>query len=326
MKQAAICKGAQGDDTTRQLALINRHCRRELTADEVYIFGMVLCDNQIDRDYERFTVPALHQLAKLFEGKTGIFDHNPKGENQTARIFETAVETDPARKIDNGEAYHCLRAWAYMVRCDKNKDLILEIDAGIKKEVSIGCSMGSVTCSVCGADRRGGGCTHILGKRYKGAVCHAVLDDPADAYEWSFVAVPAQPGAGITKAKRHSPPAEAETPAQLVKLLASTGSLTLEPRQCAALNAHIAGLEQLAQMGKSYLADLRREVLQLGLLAQPQLEPAVLERALAGLDIAELQSMQKAFAQGADRLLPPVVQLAPATAPAKTGAENPFKI
>ncbi len=326
MKQAAICKAAEGGDTARQLALINRHCRRELSADEVYIFGMVLCDNQIDRDYERFTAPALHKLAKLFEGKTGIFDHNPKGENQTARIFETAVETDPDRTGENSEPYHCLRAWAYMVRCDKNRDLILEIDAGIKKEVSIGCSMGSVTCSVCGADRRGGGCGHIPGKSYKGAVCHAILDDPTDAYEWSFVAVPAQPGAGVTKARRHSPPdGGTQDPARILKLLGGGDGLTLSAAQCAALLGHIAGLEQLAQMGKSYLSDLRRETLRLGLLAQPGFDPAVLERALAGLEAEELTSMQKAFAQGADRLLPPKVQLAaPAAEPAP--ACNPFKI
>ena len=41
-------------------------------------------------------------------------------------------------------------AWAYMLRTEKNADLIAEIEGGIKKEVSVGCSVGRRVCSVCG--------------------------------------------------------------------------------------------------------------------------------------------------------------------------------
>ena len=34
---------------------------------------------------------------------------------------------------------------------------------------------------------------------YDGKTCHFVLSDPQDAYEWSFVAVPAQRDAGVIK-------------------------------------------------------------------------------------------------------------------------------
>jgi hypothetical protein len=34
---------------------------------------------------------------------------------------------------------------------------------------------------------------------YGGKICHTVLDGITDAYEWSFVAVPAQRNAGVTK-------------------------------------------------------------------------------------------------------------------------------
>ena len=72
----------------------------------------------------------------MFIGKTGIFDHNPKGENQTARIFDTEVKIYTDNKNSVGEPYACLVAKAYMLRTAKNQDLIAEIDAGIKKEVS----------------------------------------------------------------------------------------------------------------------------------------------------------------------------------------------
>ena len=73
---------------------------------------------------------------------------------------------------------------------EKNKDIILELDSGIKKEVSVGCSMGKSVCSICGSDFKS--CSHIKGKGYGGKLCYAVLSKPKDAYEWSFVAVPAQ--------------------------------------------------------------------------------------------------------------------------------------
>lgn len=47
-----------------------------------------------------------------------------------------------------------------MVRTATNADLILEIDGGIKKEVSVGCSIGKKVCSICGADRQEATCGH----------------------------------------------------------------------------------------------------------------------------------------------------------------------
>lgn len=56
MKTASVIKCAdQSPVTQEQLAQINRYSRRELTAQEVYVFSLILCDNEIDRDYERFT-------------------------------------------------------------------------------------------------------------------------------------------------------------------------------------------------------------------------------------------------------------------------------
>ena len=55
--------------TNDEMALINAYSRRTLTKDEVYVFGVVLCDNDIDRDNERFTVESLFELEKLFVGK-----------------------------------------------------------------------------------------------------------------------------------------------------------------------------------------------------------------------------------------------------------------
>ena len=185
--------------TPEMLAQLNTFTRRPLTAEEVYVFRVRLCDNEIDRDRERFSLDALSELKELFVGKTGVFDHNASGEKQTARIFATELVTDETRKTAADEPYTALCADAYMVRTEGNGDLIREIDGGIKKEVSISCSAGSHVCSICGKDRRISPCTHLPGQEYGGKICHTVLGQITDAYEWSFVAVPAQPNAGVTK-------------------------------------------------------------------------------------------------------------------------------
>lgn len=186
-------------DKTETLKKLNQFTRREMNEDEVYIFDVILCDNDIDRDGERFSLNALKSLEKLFVGKTGIFDHNPKCSGQTARIFSAELVTDNSKTTAAGEPYTYLKGSAYMVRTDENLSLIREIDGGIKKEVSISCSAKSRKCSVCGADLNRKGCPHTAGKNYNGKIAHAVLDDITDAYEWSFVAVPAQVNAGVTK-------------------------------------------------------------------------------------------------------------------------------
>ena len=164
------------------LEQLNQFTRRTHTADEVYLFDVLLCDNEIDRDQERFSLEALGQLKAL------LVDHNPSGMHQTARLFATSLETDPHRVTQAGEPYTCLKGQAYMVRTAGNQDLIREIDGGIKKEVSISCSAAAKTCSICGKEQ----CAHLKGRIYQGKPCHKILQQITDAYEWSFVAVPAQ--------------------------------------------------------------------------------------------------------------------------------------
>lgn len=185
------------------LEKLNQFTRRELQEDEVYLFDVILCDNNIDRDLECFSDKALEQMQELFIGKTGIFDHNLKSNNQTARIYDTELVTSPDKFTKDGRPLISLKAHAYMIRTDSNADFIREIDAGIKKEVSVSCCAERQICSICGADRHESTCNHIVGKNYGEKYCYIILDNIQDAYEWSFVAVPAQPNAGVTKHFQH---------------------------------------------------------------------------------------------------------------------------
>ena len=52
-------------------------------------------------------------------------------------------------------------AEAYVLRTERNADLIADIEGGIKKEVSVGCAMGQARCSICGEPY--GTCAHRKG-------------------------------------------------------------------------------------------------------------------------------------------------------------------
>ena len=81
--------------TKEELDQINRFSKAELTADQVYTFSVRLCDNEVDRDFERFGTEDLDRLGELFLGKSGIFDHQWSAKGQTARIYRTEVVREP---------------------------------------------------------------------------------------------------------------------------------------------------------------------------------------------------------------------------------------
>lgn len=181
------------------LKKINQFTNKPINLEDVYIFNVHLCDNDIDRDLEVFSNSALDTLQKLFIGKTGIFDHKPKATNQVARIFDTEVISDNTKTTTDGRPYKYLKGYAYMMRTPSNEDFIKNIEGGIKKEISISCSAEKHICSICREDKYSGMCSHLKGKKYNSKVCYTILDDITDAYEWSFVAVPSQVNAGVTK-------------------------------------------------------------------------------------------------------------------------------
>lgn len=175
-----------------ELAKINRQTLRPLTEEEVYAFRFVACDSAVDRDHEHFSKRALKQLAKLFVGRPVLRDHHWSADTQTARIY--AAEVD-----ETGEDAR-LVCRAYMLRSDATADTVAALEAGILREVSVGCAMDKAVCSVCGVDKSRAWCEHRPGTDYNGLVCTVELDEAVDAYECSLVAVPAQKGAGVVKA------------------------------------------------------------------------------------------------------------------------------
>lgn len=195
-------------DAAADIDRINQFSVKKLSPEEVYCFSVAMCDNDIDRDMERFTNKTLDGLADMFVGKTVISDHMWKSGNQIGRIYETYVQK-AAEQNQAGEPLRQLVGKVYMLNSEDNKAVIDAIEAGILKEVSVGVSIKSRSCSLCGEKMRFSWSSwqmecekhHVLGESYPDeGLCFMNLDDPSDAYELSFVAVPAQRNAGVTKA------------------------------------------------------------------------------------------------------------------------------
>ncbi|MDP4119463.1 MAG: hypothetical protein Q8876_00180 [Bacillota bacterium] len=308
MKTAEILKSAENSQVTeKDLELINQYTRRVLSADEVYTFSVVLCDNDIDRDFERFSVEALFALQKLFLGKTGVFDHEAKAENQTARIYDCFVEAIENKKTQSGDDYFRLTAKAYLPRSKKNEDFILSIDSGMQKEVSVGCSVQKFTCSVCGADMKKGSCGHQKGKTYKDGICHTVLSEPIDAYEWSFVAVPAQRAAGVIKQFEFFK--EDIKLTDIMKKLGGSSAVSFNSEEAKALAAEIAELQNLAKDGQAYKNELQNEVIRLSAIVQPEITKKTIESVTDKLNIDELKEFKKAYEAKSADFLPPRPQI-----------------
>ncbi len=51
----------------------------------------MLCDNEVDRVFDQFTLKALQEMQKLFLGKTVIKDHYRRTDGQVARIYATEL-------------------------------------------------------------------------------------------------------------------------------------------------------------------------------------------------------------------------------------------
>lgn len=311
MKEGLVMKSA-GVPGREDMEAINMYTRRAYGPEEVYMFSLVLCDNEIDRDFERFSVESLERLRELFLGKTCIFDHERKSANQTARIYHTELEQAKGEITQAGEELVRLTARAYLPRTQGNKETIELIESGILKEVSVSCSVRRGVCGICGKES----CEHKKGGTYGGRLAHTVLTEPTDAYECSFVAVPAQRGAGVVKS------------AKVEKLLRGEygGEVTLSKAQVTEIGERFKRLSEKAGWGERYRTELEQGVLKYSAIVQPDMPRSVMESAVKGLSIEELSAMEKTYSGMAQKILPLKPQLMPAACSRKESNNRDFKI
>ena len=134
------------------------------------------------------------------------------------------------------------------------------------------------------------------------------LAEPVDAYEWSFVAVPAQPMAGVVKGW-------APKGGSLRQVLAWAD-------RDGAWQKELDRLEQEAAAGRQYLSTLRKEVVRLGLLADFGLRGEQLRSLTEKLDAEALEEMKKSLEEKLGQGLGLPVQLRYARGTGQNGGDD----
>lgn len=158
--------------TQDMLDKISKYYPKPVTLNDVYVFPVILADNDLDRENEQFSDKALYQLADLLIGKTGFVGKT------TARIFDTEVvdSEEPINKLVLDYKY--IKAWCWIRKNFKNKDLIEVLENTISDRGSVSCAVTERICFCCGKNK----------VKYKCNCEHSftILSEVTDAYEWSF--------------------------------------------------------------------------------------------------------------------------------------------
>lgn len=190
------------EEIEEALKKINEHTLSPLSAEDVFLFDIELCDNDIDRVGDKMSDTFLEQLAAKAVGLTGLKDHDWSSDNQMARLYDAEVVVDPGQFTQLGEPRKYVLGKAYTLK--RFKDYIEKINAGLLKECSIAFESYGDTCSICGCpshkgydDRGRCGNNHLAGEEVDGQLCYTSINNLGDVLEWSLVAVPCQHKAGI---------------------------------------------------------------------------------------------------------------------------------
>lgn len=151
--------------------------------DNNTIITVILADNEMDTDYEYFSVSALHDMAKLYAGKNGIIGEDENNKTQWGRILSCEVKTNPKRITTSGEIYTYLEARVIINKTEENTRLLDKLITKIQKG-SISCSIRNRICSLCGENN----CTkHKKGTLYQGQLIENRLENVIDVYEWAII-------------------------------------------------------------------------------------------------------------------------------------------
>ena len=144
-------------------------------------------------------------------------------------------------------------------------------------------------CSVCGSEY--GSCGHQKGEYYDGVLCCVILKEPVDAYEFSFVAVPAQRDAGVLKGMGRGK--------RSLKELADEFGAQGEYR----------ALYKEAQLGRQYRKELESSVVRLCLSLELGASEPVLQGIVSRANAEDLLALRTALQGRLDEMLPVQTQL-----------------
>lgn len=180
---ATIVQERAHTTSDEDLAAINQFTLTPVSAADVAVFRMDLCNDQMDRHISRFPTEELRRISdELIVGKPLMELHDMNGSQPVGRFFRSQLANE------NGTV--SVRPDVFLLRGHGEDDLIAKIDAGICAGTSISFAFDRPECSACGCDIRD--CAHIPGDDVDGEQCHVVLKEVTDVFEGSIVAVPSQ--------------------------------------------------------------------------------------------------------------------------------------
>ena len=188
--RAVMVCNRSGDDPAEDagnMRLINELAQREFTRDQVYIRSMYLCSSQLcETDWCRFTEAALEQIAEKVVGESVLAGHD-KRSLPVARFFKaTVVDRPEIPDPETGNPTRWVRAWFYWLKeTDGARDLALNMDGGIYREVSISWRYPGGRCSIC--EQPSHTCPHIPGETYEGRRCFICVEEILEVLEGSLV-------------------------------------------------------------------------------------------------------------------------------------------
>jgi hypothetical protein len=177
---SAQCRAAEG--VPEPWDEINRFALRPLAPEEVAVFTLDLCHNQIDRHYSRFPEEELQKINERVVGRPLMERHDLRGTLPRGTFFRSVLHRE-GEKVT-------VRPDVYVLRTGENADFIRNIEGGVYRETSIGFTFRFPECSVCHKDLRT--CAHIPGRTYGDHLCHFILRDVVDVLEGSVVAAGSQ--------------------------------------------------------------------------------------------------------------------------------------
>ena len=160
--------------------LIKLYCHVDIKDwdKQIAVLKIRLCDNEIDKDNECFSVSALYQISKLAIGKCGILPNlDTTSRNYISRIISATVVCDPERQTSYHTDYFYVEATAYLFINDDTTPILNMMKNDRISEVSVGCSV-NIKNDIDYID--------CDGKKES----YVSLRDVTDLYEWSFVYSP----------------------------------------------------------------------------------------------------------------------------------------
>lgn len=180
---------------------INEHTITPLTEDDIFTFDVILCDNDVDRVYDKMTSEFLQEFKEKSGSLVGLKDHDWNTDTSTNRLYDVELIESEDEKTSLGENRQYLLGHAYTLKSNPDVE---RINAGLLSGVSVSFNSSGDHCSICGGTTHKGEddvavCVngHHCGETYDGKLCYNVLCHCDDVFEWSLTPVPAQRNARV---------------------------------------------------------------------------------------------------------------------------------